>query len=178
MRRRDIKISPADNVEPRVALCAYLTGDCGPTPLPLIHQAGTIEKDFIQASLMSIKLVTNRFVIALRDGAITGWMTYPVSIQGVRVKQEYSGLAITGRCGPIQRHNSIGSADSTGPYKFSIGLKWDPDTWDGSDLFVPTGTTFLVATARTIDVMRKRKIKGVMAKPVKDVRIPPSLGRG
>jgi hypothetical protein len=78
----------------------------------------------------------------LRAGGFSGWQPYPCEVidkAGIRLGG-YSGLAVRGRCGPIDNSRSIefDKIMPGGTFKWWRGLFFDPATWDGSDFFMPT----------------------------------------
>lgn len=118
--------------------------------------SGSTVNDFISTSLPPLVLVSNRVVEVL--GAFTGWTTYPVEVYGKRGESipGYHGLAVTGRCGPIDDSQSRlviepPPVPQGRPRKKWVGLYFDPKTWDGSDLFLPEsgGGTFVTEGVRT-----------------------------
>jgi hypothetical protein len=75
-----------------------------------------------------------------RENHLTGWSTYAVEVyakSGERV-DGYHGLAITGRCGPVDlQASSIELVEYPGGwYPHFRGHFFVPDTWDGSDWFM------------------------------------------
>jgi hypothetical protein len=76
----------------------------------------------------------------LKGEGFTGWRTYPVHLyakDGARIPG-YHGLAIHGRCGPLDDSRSV-QLDTIYPggvFPKWYGLYFDEETWDGSDLFM------------------------------------------
>lgn len=76
----------------------------------------------------------------------------------------YRGIAVTGRSGPID--HSKGKRMILPPYvedapprKACVGYYFDPDTWDGGDIFAPEGTTHFFVLDRVRKALVRNKIK-------------------
>jgi hypothetical protein len=86
-------------------------------------------------------VVSDRVIGILSEEGFTGWDTYPVTVVGQdgRVIENYRGLAITGRCGPLDSSMSLVVLRQypAGTFPVRRGRFFDPSTWDGSDLFMP-----------------------------------------
>jgi hypothetical protein len=90
--------------------------------------------------------ISNRIHSALIQAGITGWRSYPLQIDGR--DQEYWGIQVIGKAGSPIRPVEIG---------FTIGLNFDPSTWDGSDMFLMQGTYFTLFSERLHDLLVKLK---------------------
>jgi hypothetical protein len=96
--------------------------------------------DFIGTTLASPMLVSERVVTVLREEGFTGWRTYAVDLAGHDGAPipGYHGFTVYGRCGPIDDTKSVEMPTVLpgGIFPRWYGLYFDPDTWDGSDLFI------------------------------------------
>lgn len=86
-------------------------------------------------------IVSDSVVQLLRSHGFTGWSLYDVSVrdkQGQLVPGHH-GLAITGRCGNIDWASGIEvpRIRPAGIFPVWKGLFFDPESWDGSDFFMP-----------------------------------------
>lgn len=98
----------------------------------------------------------------------SGWQTYPVEIfdqDGEQVPR-YHGLAATGRCGPIDDLSPVMVLPPRFPGAEAmpnrIGLRFWPDTWDGSDVFCPDdGSALTLLTQEVCDALVAAKITGI-----------------
>ncbi len=103
-------------------------------------------------------------IVALWTSAgVTGWRTYPVEIQN-RFEGEvtgYRGLAVIGRCGPIDRSRSqVVERLDGGRYERRVGLHWDPATCDGSDIFMtPTDDSWILMTGRVALLLHQHRAR-------------------
>jgi hypothetical protein len=122
--------------------------------------------DFIWTTLAIPLLVSERVVTLLRDVGFTGWRTYDVELvdhDGTPIIG-YHGFAIHGRCGPLDFSKSVETPTvfPGGIFPAWYGLYFEPDTWDGSDLFMPEGDVgwkFVVEDVKR--AFEKAKIKNV-----------------
>ena len=90
----------------------------------------------------------------LEEYKLTGWSTYPILLydQTGKVCHGFTGLSITGRCGPIDEERGEmvpGQAPNTSTPYFR-GIFFDESTWDGSDFFTPQdgGGTFVTEAVK------------------------------
>jgi hypothetical protein len=120
---------------------ALARGETVPTePVVLHHAMGSQVSDVIWTTSIKPVVVHERVISLLEENALTGWATYPVQViggDGLAVP-DYRGLAITGRCGPIDdsRSDIVMKTYPAGEFPVYRGLFFDPGSWDGSDLFV------------------------------------------
>jgi hypothetical protein len=49
-----------------------------------------------------------------------------------------------------------------GVFPIRIGLRFDPDTWDGSSLFMPHDTNFVVLTDDVVRALNAAKVKDAL----------------
>jgi uncharacterized protein YjbI with pentapeptide repeats len=111
-------------------------------------------------------LVSKRVIRVLRESGFTGWETYPVAVPGrwgLRLRG-IAGLAITGRCGPIDETKS--ERRSRPPHvpggeavEVLVGCYFDAATWDGSDLFLPEGWGAAVVTERVKTALERAGVR-------------------
>jgi hypothetical protein len=97
--------------------------------------------DVIPSELVAPIIVHERVVELLRAGGFRGWRPYRVCIfgrDGVEIPG-YAGLSIIGRSGPIDpsRSRTVMKQYPRGEFPMKVGMYFDPETWDGSDLFIP-----------------------------------------
>src|SRR5262249_27462331 len=96
--------------------------------------------DFIFTTWVDPVLISDRVVGVLKAGELSGWQPYPIDLfgkDGARITG-YQGLAVHGRCGPIDNSLSvkIQKIYPGGIFPMWRGLFFDQTTWDGSDLFM------------------------------------------
>ncbi|MFL5350953.1 MAG: hypothetical protein ACJ8AT_39800 [Hyalangium sp.] len=98
--------------------------------------------EVIRTTYATPLIVADSVVQLLRSHGFTGWSLYEVSVhdkQGQRIPG-YSGLAVTGRCGSIEwaKGVEVPRISPAGIFPVWKGLFFDPNSWDGSDFFMPT----------------------------------------
>ena len=130
------------------------------------HAEGTKLFDLIGTTLAVIRIVSDRFVAALEG--FSGWRTFPVELHDAKgdVVDGYHGLSATGRSGtiddalsPVEVLPPAAPGGSALPHL--VGLRFDPDTWDGSDVFAPAGMGFVFVTADVRDALVAAKVTNV-----------------
>jgi hypothetical protein len=138
-----------------------------PAPVPARWFMGSKKPgDIIWTTFATSLLVSERVVTLLRDAGFTGWRTYAVDLVGYDGAPipGYHGLAIHGRCGPIDDSKSVQVPKQFpgGVFPVWMGMYFDPDSWDGSDLFMSEaggGWKFVVEDVKR--AFQKAKIRNV-----------------
>lgn len=135
-------------------------------PIEIYHAMGGRPFDFIWLTSVSKPIVSDRVVNLLCEGNFTGWATYPVTVYGENgsVIPGYSGLAITGRCGPFDwtRGRREMRQMPGGLFPYYVGHYFDAESWDDSDFFVSTsGDRTICAVERVKNVLARAKVRNV-----------------
>ena len=139
---------------------------CVSTPVHLRWAMGRrTPSDVIFTRLFGGIIVHERVVRLLEEHRFTGWTTYPVEVCGQDGQHipGYHGLAITGRCGPIDRDRSVVKLKQF-PAKMArvwVGLYFDPATWDGSDMFMPADFDCVFVAEQVWKAFRRARVKNV-----------------
>ena len=115
-------------------------------PLVIQHAMGGGQpKDVIWTSAYYPFIVSERVINILRMKEFTGWTTYPVEVysKSGELVEGYYGFGIHGRCGPIDYSKSVKVMREVpgGIFPRYKGYFFDPASWDGSDLFMPSDVT-------------------------------------
>jgi hypothetical protein len=116
-------------------------------------------------------IISDSVVQLLRSHGFTGWSLYEVSVhdkQGQMIPG-YHGLSITGRCGKIDwtKGVEVPRIFPGGIFPVWKGLFFDPESWDGSDLFMPSelkGYVFVVEDVKK--AFERAKIRNVDFTPL------------
>lgn len=137
-------------------------------PIRFHHDEGRRLYDYIGTTWAVLEVVSDRVTSLLDENRFTGWTTYPVEIyaENGETIAGYHGLSVTGRCGPIDETLSpvmtipppVPEGEAM-PHR--IGLRFRPDTWDGSDVFTPDGTAFVFVTERVRDALVTAKVTNI-----------------
>jgi hypothetical protein len=113
-----------------------------------------------------LTVVSDKVVSVLKTNFCSGWSAYPVRVYDPHgnLLVGYHGLAVRGRCGPLQPERSTHTVvvdDQIGPRPSYRGLFFDESAWDGSDMFVPSdGSAQVFLLERVKHLLLKAKIKG------------------
>ena len=99
--------------------------------------------DMIWTRIAAPVLVNDRVIGLLEALGARGWNTYRIELvgrDGDKVSG-YRGLSVHGRCGGIDNSRSVKVMKRYpgGVFPEWRGLFFDPETWDGSELFMPAG---------------------------------------
>lgn len=164
-------VTPTDSADPT----AVLGGDLEiVVPRVYRREMGTKPMDFMRASDLTV-LIRDRVVSLLADQQITGWRTYPVEAYGVgdRALPDYHGLVVTGRAmiddERSERRILPPPVPEGQPHEAWMGLYFEPQSWDGSDLFLLTGSQAIVATARVKEVLEAAAVSDVAFESLPDI---------
>jgi hypothetical protein len=137
--------------------------------------SGSTAHDLIGTTFTSLLLVSDKTIGVL--SGFSGWTTYPVEVYGKRGEliPGYHGLAVTGRCGPIDYTKSTPRVceppiPGGGRSRQWFGLCFDEKTWDGSDIFVPEGTHMNVVVEAVKVALEKAKITNIEFEPLSECR--------
>ncbi len=136
-----------------------------PTILRFRQYEGKMLPDVVGTQRANVKFVSERVVAALRAVSASGWGTYPVRLEaedGTEVTG-YSGLVVSGRCGAIDNTRSVqvekavvGNPKGNAPvWK---GLYFAEESWDGSDIFRPSGTGYIFVTEKVRAALDRAKV--------------------
>ncbi|HEX6700917.1 MAG TPA: hypothetical protein VF101_09330 [Gaiellaceae bacterium] len=159
-------------------LFAIEAGELEPSDaLRFHHDQGSRLKDVIGTTSATV-LYSDRLIGVLDSGGFTGWRTYAVEVYdevGSAVPG-YQGLVVTGRSGPIVR--SLSRAMVVPPpvpagkaMPHWIGLRFVPETWDGSDVFRPAGTLWTLVTQEVRDSLVAARLTGLNLRRVTEIEM-------
>jgi hypothetical protein len=132
--------------------------------------------DIITTGFAKLFLISEQFISTLELANATGWGVFPVEIiyQGDSRISGYSGLSITGRCGPLDESKiPIVQMPSRSPKGFSpyrIGYYFDITTWDGSDLFSPAPNKSIFVTERLKEAADVAKLVNVSFQRITEIQ--------
>ncbi len=148
-------------------------------PIPVRHDAGGKPRDVIWTTWGIPVVVSDRVVGLLQTHGFTGWTTYPVTLHDKHgeLVGGYHGLATTGRCGPIDYSRSEPLIVKIPGDREALGYRgkyFDPESWDGSDFFVPSvggGGRFVVGAVK--DAFESAKIRNVDFERLSDALVSP-----
>ena len=125
-------------------------------------------RDLVATAYGTVDLLSDRVIQIFRDGGYTGWTTFPVEVYGKHGEriEGYHGFAVTGRCGPIVW--SKGKKVRKPPpvpwgqsYDAWVGMYFDPDSWDGSDIFLPEACASTIVVEKVMLALTKAKVTNI-----------------
>ena len=94
-------------------------------------------------------------------------MTRIATLEGLPVKG-YRGLVITGRCGVLDEKRGRELRERPGDEKrgYRVYPWFDPNSWDGNDIFAPEGTAFWLVTRKVKETIESAKLTNVKIRPL------------
>lgn len=142
-------------------------------PVLFRRQSGQRTCDVMGTTYAALSLVSKPLIDVLVRRRFTGWSTFPVRLlDGHEQEIEgYVGLSVTGRAGPIDRKRARIELDPPlvpkgRPTYIEVGMYFDPDTWDGSDFFVPDGTTAVCVVSGVKEALEESAFTNVALTPL------------
>lgn len=137
-------------------------------PIEFVQLEGRTAYDMLGTDYGVLKLCSDTVIRAFEQHRLTGWATFPVrlSLKDGSVLKGYHGLAVTGRCGPIDdRFSEEVILPPLGPGGSSErglrGLCFDPSTWDGSDVFTPQTAAAIFVTHQVMTALQNARVTNI-----------------
>lgn len=118
--------------------------------------------DLIIGASPLIYLVSEKVVQLFLENKITGWLSYSTKIATENFSSNsYKLLGIKGRCGDVNYGEKILKpfGINTGVEKFKrIGISFDLNSWDGSDIFLANGRGYKFVTERVKNLLEQENV--------------------
>jgi len=135
------------------------------------HSGGSALADVLFSEIIGLIPISLRLAAVFEAEQFEGWSSYPVSIvSSSAVSEDYVGLAVTGRCSPIDYSVGEWVSDPDYPSRVLKGQGFDLDSWDGSDFFIPEGTTRIFVTERVCSCLKRERVKNVRCVRLSEVK--------
>lgn len=157
---------------------SILTGSGTVDGLKLRLSSGTRRFDLMGDTSAVLRLISDRFVGALRDCRASGWSAAPVQLIDKRggPVPGYHVLVVSGRSGPLDRRRTRivrqePPVPNGEPTFAELGLRFDPSTWDGSDVFVPQHTSVVCLTERVKAAIEGGGLANIVMQPLSEYQI-------
>jgi len=167
-----VSVQPGDIAIFRKAIRNRYTGK----PINMHIMSGDLQTDVMWA-MGTEPVFSSRFITALNESCISGWSTYQVVLydSSEHVVEGYHGLSVIGVCGNIDYSRSLMSQRDypTGMHPSYRGYYFDESTWDGSDVFMASGSGHRFATESFRSVVDVNNITGLALDLAKDVWVDP-----
>lgn len=130
------------------------------------RHSGTRFYDFHGCTAAVLYFISEYAASEFQKHSITGWQYLPVQIDLPKAPN-FGILQITGRGGPLElSHTKVLAKDYFTEYR---GLVLDRRLWDGSDLFLPRDSGFILARPRVREVVKQCKLKNFEFEPVSEI---------
>jgi hypothetical protein len=140
----------------------------GPTaPITVKSYQGSRLGDLVGTGWVNLYLASPALQAALKP--FTGWSTFAVNDSATNsgLDPHFAGLTIVGRIGPIEEIWD----DPAVPGRF--GMYVDPQSWDGSDVFVADNRNAIYVTEDVADALMDRQLKNVVLEEVVSLETHP-----
>jgi hypothetical protein len=139
---------------------------------------GAVPGDVVWTTFAIPLVVSQRFIDVLQDNRFNGWGTYPIKVynKAGELVPGYQGFCISGRCGPIlyEKSEIVYEEMPGGRVPRYRGMYFNPDTWDGSDFFMPTtastGQKFVLESVKK--ALEKAKVKNLVFERLNEIVLP------
>jgi len=148
-----------------------------PRPVVLSHCMGAATPGEVIWTTDAFPLIVNQRVIDLLEAHhFTGWRTYPVAVHNKAnaIVPGYHGLAIVGRCGPLDASRSrVVLRDFPAMLEEErVGYHFDEASWDGSDLFCSAdGSGVTLCTVAVKDALECAKVPNLRFKCITELTV-------
>ena len=149
--------------------------------MPVIFQqrksyGGKKFTDFLNTGYGSnLRPISDKVLDILIDNNITGWKTYPIQVFDKKGNEVpgYHGFSIIGRCKDLDisllKERVAVQYYESGPIReYYKGFPLDLSAWDGSDIFLLSGTGWSFITKRVYSLFKKHKITNIRYEKVTD----------
>lgn len=97
-----------------------------------------------------LRLVSRRLYKKLGEARLSGWSATPATLIGVDAQKasQYLVLTVTGRCGGLVETlpKAVTREFEKRPYKTYVGAFFDVLSWDGSEVFSPEDSGWIIVT--------------------------------
>jgi len=140
------------------------------------HAAGSERADVLWTD-SGLVCIGERFVRTLTVHMVSGWQTREAEVRSRagRAMPGYSVLVVRGRSGLLDCSQSepLATLSEKGRGTAYLGARVSPDSWDGSDMFVPGEEGPILVTDRTRRVFENAGIGNVVLRPLAALTITP-----
>lgn len=106
--------------------------------------------------------ISDKVKLLLKENNVSGWDCFPIIIENHEEKK-YSAFQLSSNIA-----GKILNLEQLNNYEEDF-IKFDQNTWDGSDLFTLENTAVLVCTQRVKDVLEEGKVTNIEFTPVEAV---------
>lgn len=140
------------------------------------HSQGRWVRDYIPTTYSILHLFSDRVLSELNRKSITGFKSIPVTLKNKKNEniEGYSLFVVTGTCGETYKDESTIRVIPP-PTEFGksmeayIGLFFNIDSWDGSDIFVPKNSGFILFTERAKEIFLGLNVSNLTVKKISEM---------
>jgi len=163
------------NVTPIDDPYRLLSGNADDHPRVFSVEGGRTFQDLIDTGWGFLFLISTRLVRLLTQEKVTGWSAWNAVIRmpGGPERLDYKGLSVRGRAGSVgERAGQVNLKPrryGSGAVAVRTGLHFEDSTWDGSDMFVPAGTGFVLCVERVRDLFRDHNVTNASFKAIEKI---------
>lgn len=136
-------------------------------PTIFVQTSGSEKKKphLIIPSTMGLLLFHHQIIKIFQENNFTGWDSYPIIIRrnNGEVIEDYHVFILKGKCGlyDVSKSKVIDYTADNGGFilreKRYQGMYFDPETWDGSDIFIMENTGITILTEPVMLELKKLK---------------------
>lgn len=156
-----------------------ITGDYGSISFPVTFKQayGKEFRDTLDTGWAGLYLMSDKMKSLLQENKLTGWKSFSIRLLDKKENelQGYSGLSITGKCGPIDISKSEVFKKRLVPNgprcTFYKGLYVGLDEWDGSDFFLPRHNYGTITTTKAAGVIKSNKLTNIRLTNLAEIEI-------
>ena len=132
------------------------------------YMGGKHPQDVVWTSLIGVIAMHEKVFKLMENNDISGWKKYPVNVYDRygKLYDDFAGISVTGKSGPLdwsgsQRVQVLTKSKGSSPLYDLIGATIEHEYWDGSDIFMPEGTTYLLATERLVEILKNINVRNI-----------------
>ncbi|HKY94597.1 MAG TPA: hypothetical protein VJL84_04795 [Kiloniellales bacterium] len=150
-------------------------------------QSGSATLSDVIGTSHGTALFSDRALAAVRSAKVSGFAAHGRDILAKRcavarlgrVVSTYNLLFVAGRCGPLDRAGlrTIHVQHEGKVAAFNEGIKLDPETWDGSDVFMPDNTSMVIVADRVRKLFKTEGLTGAKFEALRGIRMLSSVSR-
>jgi len=141
--------------------------------LEIHHLEGSGEPGNLFWNMVNDPFCINQSVAdAFSQDNIQGWTATPASVltkSGDKSAENYFAVSVTGRSDAVDylQTDIVFRQLPGGNYPYFKGIYFDPESWDGSDIFMERpdqhghSNAFIYVTKKLVDICKKRKVKNI-----------------
>ncbi len=133
--------------------------------------------DIVATGSVGLYLISKKTLELLKNNNISGFRDYPTIVFDKKnnVSNDYFVLSITGKSNPIDWSKSFEFkkqfTPNGKPAHMIKGLYFNYDEWDGSDIFIPKGSKFILVTERVKMLFELNKISNAEFRNIDSIEL-------